>query len=531
MPQKKAFFLFRSFRAKLMLFFVLAMVFVAGTSDFLIHRYALRSQFEQLRNRLMIIAQIAAVNVDVEKLQQIPLKKEGALTAPYKAVAQELAKIKDVVPALKYLYILTKTQKPQILKFVVDVPSDKPADSAILSYPGEEYDAKRFPEMLKGFSAPAADRKLVSDQWGVFLSGYAPIRDKNGEAVAILGVDMKAQDVYDVQKEVNRRAVFVMFLSLALAVILGVFMSAGVSRQIAELVKGAQWVAKGNLNYKVRVKGADEIARLAHLFNRMSGDLRVHIEELKRTTAEKERLVREIEIARGIQQSFLPDSVPIILGIDIAAVTVPARMVSGDFYDFIPVEKDKWGVVIADVSGKGVPAALFMALSRTLMRASATVAFSPSEAVNHVNTLMLQDSKASMFVTLFYAVIDAQPKTFRYANAGHNPPIFIKGSTNNIIFLKAQSAPLGVVSDIQVTTEEIRLKKDDIIVLYTDGVTEAVNDNEERFEMERFQQVLLESRNLTASQIINSIEKKVASFVGTQPQFDDITLMVIKATQ
>jgi sigma-B regulation protein RsbU (phosphoserine phosphatase) len=340
---------------------------------------------------------------------------------------------------------------------------------------------------------------------------------------------MGAHDVYNVQKEVNRRAIFVLCLSVIMALVAAAFISGGVSRQIAELVKGAQWVAKGNLDYKVKVKGADEIARLAHLFNRMSADLRIHIEELKRTTAEKERLIKEIEIARGIQQSFLPDSAPQIKGIDIVAVTVPARMVSGDFYDFIPIEKDKWGIVIADVSGKGVPAALFMALSRTLMRASATVALSPAEAVSHVNTLMMRDSKASMFVTLFYAVVDAGPKVLRYANAGHNPPIFIRGATSNTVFLKAQSAPLGVVSDIGVTTEEIVLKNNDIIVLYTDGVTEAANNRGERFEMERFQRVLLENRHLAADEIIKSIEKEVALFVADQPQFDDITLMVIKA--
>jgi len=522
-------FLFKSFRAKMMFFFILAMVLLAGISDFLIHRYALRSQFEQLRNRLMIIAQIAAVNVDVEKLAEIPLEKEGFASKQYRVITEELARIKDVSPTIKYMYILAPTAKPGILKFVVDVQTSKASDLATLSYPGDEYDARRFPEMLRGFSGTAADRKLTTDEWGVFLSGYAPIRDKAGRVMAILGVDMGAQDVYDVQKEVNRRAVFVLFLSMALAVMLGIILSTGVSRQIAELAKGAQRVAKGDLDYKVLVKGADEIARLAQFFNQMSVDLKLHVEELKRTTAEKERLIREIEIARDIQQSFLPDHAPLIEGIDIAAVTVPARIVGGDFYDYIPLEKNKWGLVIADVSGKGVPAALFMALSRTLMRASATVAVSAAEALNHVNTLIIQDSKASMFVTLFYAIFDADTRSLKYSNAGHNPPLFISAAAGDIATLKAHSAPLGIMPDIKAKTEELILKKGDSIMLYTDGVTEAANEKGEQFEIGRLERAFSENRNLSAEQIINRVEQEISLFAGGQPQYDDITIMIIKA--
>lgn len=526
---KRRLFLFKSFRVKLMFFFILAMVFIAGASDFLIHRYALHSQFGQLRDKLMAIARVSAVNVDVQKLLEIPLKKEAVASEQYKIVTEELARIKSVVPSIKYMYILAKTGKPGMLKFIVDIQAQDSKDSLTLSYPGDDYDASPFPEMLNGFSGPSADRKLTEDKWGVFLSGYAPIRDKIGQAVAILGVDMSAQDVYNSQKEINQRALLVLILSIVLALVLGFFMSAGVSRQVAELVKGAERLAKGDLDYKVLVKGADEISRLANLFNKMSADLKVYIKELQRTTAEKERLVREIEIAQGIQKSFLPDSAPEIKGIDIAALTLPARIVGGDFYDFIPIEKDKWGLAIADVSGKGVPAALFMALSRALMRASAALTLSPSEAVKHANDLIMRDSKTNMFVTLFYAVLDAITMTFKYVSAGHNPAIMITDTGNDIVLLKAEAAPLGIIADLVVQTQELSLKKGDIILLYTDGVTEALNEKGEQFEIEGLQKSLIENRCLTAKEIVSKIEKEVALFVGDHPQADDITLMIIKA--
>jgi len=518
----------RSFRVRLAFFFILAMAAAAASADFLIYRYALRSQFEQLRQKLSAVAQTAASAVDVPALQAIPQNKEGIDSPQYQQIAKNLNKIKDAVAGIKYIYILAYSGKPGILKFIVDAEAGEADTQGPQTYPGYEYDATRFPEMVKGFEGPAADRTLEKDEWGVFLSGYAPIRDASGKAVAILGVDMRAEDVYSVQKEVRKRAVSVFILGLGLAIIFSFFISAGVSRRIRELTRGVDRLAQGDFDHRIAEKGDDELARLIRFFNKMSGALKFYMEELRRTTAEKERLVKEIEIARGIQQSFLPAACPEIEGFEIAAVNLPARMVGGDFYDFIPIEKDKWGLVIADVSGKGVPAALFMALSRTLVRASASVTLSPDQALNRANDLILQDAKTNMFVTLFYAVLDAKMRTLKYANAGHNPALHVRGGASDIVLLKAQTMPLGIMSDIRARTEEIALQKGDVILLYTDGVTEAVNENKAWFDMERLETLTRNNRHLSAQVIIRKVQDEVADFVGNQPQFDDITLMVIK---
>jgi serine phosphatase RsbU (regulator of sigma subunit) len=512
-----------------MFFFVLAIIFAASTTDFLISRYAHRSIFEQLRVKLMSIAQTAAVSVDTQALEMIPLNKEGMAAPQYKSIADNLKKIKESVPSVKYIYILTRTERPDTLQFIVDAAANQEEEDS-KAVPGEKYDASRFPEMINAFSAATADRSLESDQWGVFLSGYAPIRDKDGKAIAILGVDMLAQDVYAVQQQVRRRAFYVFLLGLTLSLMLGFFISVSVSKQVRALTRGAQRVARGDLDYEVHVHGSDEIAQLGHLFNKMSADLKGHIEQLKRTTAEKERLIREIEIAREIQQSFLPEANPDIKGIQIAAMSLPARMVGGDFYDFIRMDKDTWGLAIADVSGKGIPSALFMALSRALMRASATVALSPGKTLDHANILIRQDSKSSMFVTLFYAILDSRTMSLKYANAGHNPPLFVSGPDYDIALLRAETMPLGVIDNIEATTQEVMLLKDDVVVLYTDGVTEAVNTKNEQFELERLERIVKDNRRLSADELMRKIEADLKQFVGKQPQFDDITIMIIKAT-
>jgi len=520
---------FKSFRVRIMCFLILAMVFAAAFSDFLIYEYALKSQFQQLREKLMNIAKIVAMDVDTDSLLKIPLSKDGLSSYEYKIVHDKLLKIKDAIPAIKYIYLLSKTDKPGILKFMVDVSSPDPLANEPESYPGLEYNAARFPQMLNGFKTASADKKLLADEWGVFLSGYAPVKSPSGDVIAVLGVDMEAQDVYEVQRQVKVRALYVMFLGVLLAILFSWGISKRVSRQIKELSSGASIIARGELAHRIKVIGHDEIANLANIFNKMTEALTVYIDELKRTTAEKERLLKELEIAQRIQKSFLPEGAPKIKGLDIAAINMPARMVSGDFYDFIPIEENKWGLVIADVSGKGVPAALFMALSRTLLRASASVIASPSDTLAHANSLIMRDSKSGLFVTLFYAVVDSKNLVFQYANAGHNPPLFVREHSTDIVFLKTHGTPLGIYEDIKVTTENISLKKDDLLVLYTDGVVDAVNENNEHFDIERLSAIVKENRNLEAGEIMEKIQNEVSSFVGGQPQFDDITLMIIKA--
>jgi phosphoserine phosphatase RsbU/P len=256
----------------------------------------------------------------------------------------------------------------------------------------------------------------------------------------------------------------------------------------------------------------------------------------RKTTVDKERYRRdlerktfEIETARNIQQSFLPESTPRLEGFDMAAFSLPALEVGGDFYDFIPIAQDKWGIVIADVSGKGFPAALFMASSRTYVRANAMGKATASEAICMANNLIAQDDRSGMFVTLFYAVLDLQKKQLHYVNAGHNPPLLCKEHGGDVVLLSAQGIALGVMDEIRLQEVELSLAHNDVVVFYTDGITEAINGKEEQFGLERLIKLITQNSNLSAQELIDRIKNAVIDFTQGQVQFDDLTLVVLKS--
>jgi serine phosphatase RsbU (regulator of sigma subunit) len=325
------------------------------------------------------------------------------------------------------------------------------------------------------------------------------------------------------------------FVALLVAMIFVVacisyFLSEMITDPIIALIRGVKALGRGDMEYQVEVKTGDELESLANSFNKMITDLKLHMEELQCTTAEKEGLLKELEIARGIQQRLLPQIAPKIEGMDLAAHNEPAREVGGDFYDFIPVMEDNLGLVIADVSGKGMPAAMFMGLSRTIIRASATGDPAATNAIQQANELICRDSTSGMFVTLFYAVLNTRWKRLRYVNAGHNPPMVFRKSSDEAIFLRAKGIALGVAHEIDLEELSIDLASGDILVMYTDGITEAINEQEEAFGVERLIQVILTHRDLSSQAIIDQVQHEVISFAGSQPQFDDITLMILKLT-
>jgi sigma-B regulation protein RsbU (phosphoserine phosphatase) len=267
-----------------------------------------------------------------------------------------------------------------------------------------------------------------------------------------------------------------------------------------------------------------------------------NLQQERKMQAERDVLLREMErkdtelaIAAEIQQSFLPDSIPQIDGFGIAAQSVMAREVGGDFFDVIPLEvvpldTGKLGIMIADVSGKGIPAALFMALSRIVVRVNALwYMTSPAEAIRDANTIIAHDTKSGMFVTLFYGLLDSSTRTLTYVNAGHNPPIHFHADDGTLSDLPATGIAMGAVMDSCYTQESVTLASGDILVLYTDGITEAENARLEMFGTERLGATILAHHNLPAPVLSREILDAVRSFIGDHPQSDDITLMVIRS--
>jgi sigma-B regulation protein RsbU (phosphoserine phosphatase) len=266
-----------------------------------------------------------------------------------------------------------------------------------------------------------------------------------------------------------------------------------------------------------------------------------NLQNERKMQSERDTLLREIErkntelaIAAEIQQSFLPDTIAPIPGFDVAARSVMAKEVGGDFFDVVPLEvipidKSRVGVMIADVSGKGIPAALFMALSRIVVRVNASwYPDRPADAIRDANNIITADSRAGMFVTLFYGILDTEQKSFTYVNAGHNPPLLCHAADSSFEELTRTGIAVGALMNQEYGSETRMLVSGDILVLYTDGITEAENACLEMYGEERLRSVIGRSRDNDARELITTILGDVREFCGDHPQSDDITLMVIK---
>jgi phosphoserine phosphatase RsbU/P len=248
---------------------------------------------------------------------------------------------------------------------------------------------------------------------------------------------------------------------------------------------------------------------------------------LQKSVAERERLEQELDVARSIQASFIPLSPPQSPGWDIATYWRAARQVGGDFYDFIPLRAGQWGLAIADVADKGIPAALFMAMCRTLLRASAINRISPSATLQRLNELLFNDSRSDLFVTAFYAVWNPETGEVTYASAGHNPPLLLR-SDGSLIELHSKGIALSVVPDARIAEHKITMQPGDTLVAYTDGVTEAMQVDYTEWSMERFKESVMQHHGESPQEMMQGILSAIDSFVAGAPQSDDLTLWVLK---
>ena len=266
------------------------------------------------------------------------------------------------------------------------------------------------------------------------------------------------------------------------------------------------------------------------LLNAIASSAAIAIENarLYQVAVEKGRIERELQMALRVQSGLIPEEVPLLDGWEFAASWQPARTVSGDFYDFIPGPDGTLYIVIADVTDKGMPAALFMALSRSLVRASIVKSVAPAEAVSSANQLICSDTSLSMPVTLFLARLEPDSGKLTYVNAGHNPPIYFNSDTGNLQMLTRTGIFMGFDEDAEYQQEVLELSSGDYILFYTDGVPDANNPLGEEFGMERLESLLAGNSYPSADLLASKIEDEVKSFTAENPLYDDLTIVVIR---
>jgi sigma-B regulation protein RsbU (phosphoserine phosphatase) len=327
-------------------------------------------------------------------------------------------------------------------------------------------------------------------------------------------------------------------VSLAVLVNLGIFGSyiAGglIARRISERALAIADLVRqtgpepGAL--EIPIGGNDEFGYLARTLNKMSSQLKEYVHELQKATAEKERLAAEMKLAREVQTSILPETLPKVAGYEFAAICNPAREVGGDFYDVFLNTPDRAVMMIGDAAGKGLKAAMFITQTQGLARAATLERSTPKSVLEAINSSMISMGRpSSEFVTIFYGELSCRAGRLCYSSAGHNPPILLRNGT--LRQLELGGTPLALFEDAGYELHEVSLVTSDTIVMYTDGVTEAVNEQWEQFGTERLEAIVKQHSKASSRELAEHILEAIRRFTLGVAQSDDITLLVLRRTQ
>ncbi len=352
---------------------------------------------------------------------------------------------------------------------------------------------------------------------------YAPVAVSGWSLGIVYPVDELTAPLNDLSKTVM---VFALFGAVILLLVI-VLISRSITRPLRKLAFATRQISGGNFDAALPlVKTRDEIGDLTKSFEVMQRELRNAIKEHDRLCA----IQCDLETARAIQFGILPKKFPPFPDrseFDIFAAMEPATQVGGDLYDFFLLDSDHVGLVIGDVSGKGVPAAIFMAVSRTSMRATALKGIPPDECLSYVNDLLCQDSVGSMFVSMFYGVLDFNTGEMIYADGGHCPP-YILSRNGDLRVLESTGMVLGLMAGRKYNCNKLNLAPGDTFFGYTDGVTEATNAEESQFSEERLERFLCDNRSLDTTTLVRACLSDVHNFAGGAEQSDDITILAVR---
>jgi sigma-B regulation protein RsbU (phosphoserine phosphatase) len=302
-----------------------------------------------------------------------------------------------------------------------------------------------------------------------------------------------------------------------------------ISEPLRELTSITDEISKGNFNKKITLpKNRDEIFRLSFAINTMQEAIVKYIQDLKTATIEQQKLDSELDIAKSIQMSMLPKNLPQNNTISLCAFLQPAKAVGGDFYDCFYVDKEHLCFAVADVSGKGVPAAMFMSVTMSYLRAYTGIGLSASELVTKLNNTIASNNDANMFVTLFFAILNLKNGELNYVNAGHNEPYLMSESKEYKRLKTVRNPVIGAFEDLKYKDEKVLLNEDSKLFLYTDGVTEAFSKNDELYGDKRLNDVLNKSTSQSVDATIQSVEKSIKTFTKNCEQSDDITMLLLE---
>ena len=407
---------------------------------------------------------------------------------------------------------------------------------------GKEYNVEVVTQYMEVMNGESDDiiYYVNETEFGHMYTGLVAIRDSYGNSVAVLSVDISMKEVASTVKIYLK---YVVIGSILLTVLFQIVLYKWMRRRVIAPVEALELSAKNFVSdshditepdklkfEKPQINTNDEIELLCDALYLMSEDMKSYMTNLLKETQDKERIASELNVATQIQTDMLPSIFPAYPDrkeFDIYATMMPAKEVGGDFYDYFLIDDNHLAMVIADVSGKGVPAALFMVIAKTLIKNRALMGGSPKEILEFVNNQLCENNKAAMFVTVWLGIMEISTGKVVATNAGHEYPAIRTAQGDFELMKDKHGFVLAGMEDMIYTDYEFTLEKGGCLYLYTDGVAEASNIHEELFTMDRMIVALNKDSKASLDVLLRNVKKDIDEFVGEAPQFDDITMLAV----
>ena len=521
-------------KGKMTALFVVMGTFVSLCVGIGVFTISYRQVSAQYSERAFSSAKAAAMLVNGDSIDHYMIYgKDDEYRVTYEAL-QEL----KIEFGLTFVYILVSgDENNTTARYVFDIFVEGD-DASQIGELGEIYsdsDAAASDSALQTFlTGQIEDTTVVSlTGYGWLASAFVPIYASDGTITAVIGVDISMNRIVG---DIFLQTLQILAITIVVIILFLCILRFITGKQILVPITNLSThmsgfdPENGSLEMFDIPESGDEFQNIAESFNNMAGAITYYMSNLATVTADRERIATELDVATQIQASMLPCTFPAFPqyeSFDIFAAMYPAREVGGDFYDFFLIDKNTLAVVIADVSDKGIPAALFMVIARTLIKNTALDNKPPKEVFDIVNTMLCENNEAEMFVTAFMGYFDIPSGRFTYVNAGHNPPLIRQKGVYR--FLEVDSGlMLAVIDGIEFVQEELILENGDLLCLYTDGVTEAMTNARQLFTSERLLNKANEYAEYSANRFILKIKEEIDIFAEYAAQADDITMLALE---
>lgn len=478
-------------------------------------------------------AVMAATLVDGDRIGEY--LRTGETDEYYEELSTIFANMKREY-SMQYLYIYQPGSDSLVYILDAQIETDDPANISRL---GDiyQYEKTEYQYLVPDVQArrPSNQKHIVYDtSYGAMVMSWAPVFNREGEVVAMVEADLSLELVTTMLRSYITNIILICSaIIFAAVVMLTLIARRMVSRPIARLTESVQGFVSesGVMKATLELHTGDEMQTLSEAFGKMVRDIDRYTKNLALAVAEKERISAELSVATNIQASMLPSIFPPFPErpeLDIYATMTPAKEVGGDFYDFFLVDDDRLAIVMADVSGKGVPAALFMVIAKTLLKNVAQTGLSPKDVLETVNNQLCVGNEAGMFVTVWLGILEISSGKLTCSNAGHEYPTIKRCGGDYELIKDKHGFVLAGMEGSHYREYEVLMAPGDRLFLYTDGVAEATNANNELYGTEKMLKVLNNNKNISCEELLYKIKEDIDSFVKEAPQFDDITMLSLE---